>query len=58
MKIGIIVIFRNNVDEIDVEAISKNLNFLGDVVVCLVDNKSSDGTLKKLKEIRDNLKGV
>ena len=28
MKIGIIVIFRNNVDEIDVEAISKNLSFL------------------------------
>ena len=58
MKIGIIVIFRNNVDEIDVEAISKNLSFLGDVVVCLVDNKSTDGTLKKLKEIRDNLKNV
>ena len=58
MKIGIIVIFRNNVDEIDVEAISKNLSFLGDVVVCLVDNKSTDGTLKKLKEIRDKLKNV
>ncbi len=58
MKIGIIIIFRNNMAEISVEAISNSLITSSDLVVCLVDNQSKDGTLEKLKEIRENLTNV
>lgn len=54
MKLGIIIIFRNNADKISIEAISNNLKHVSDLVLCLVDNQSKDDTLEKLKEIREN----
>jgi len=54
MKLGIIIIFRNNADKISIDTISNNLKPVSDLVLCLVDNQSKDDTLEKLKEIREN----
>ncbi|ARV10194.1 hypothetical protein BTO05_11305 [Winogradskyella sp. PC-19] len=58
MKLGIIIIFRNNADKIDIEAISKSLKSVSDLVLCVVDNQSKDDTLEKLKEVRENSSNV
>lgn len=58
MKLGIIIIFRNNANKIDIGAISKSLKPVSDLVLCLVDNQSKDVTLEKLKEIRENSSNV
>jgi predicted glycosyltransferase involved in capsule biosynthesis len=54
MNIGIIMIFHNNADHIDSQALIQNIRSSENVEVCLVDNESKDNTLEKLLEIKDS----
>lgn len=53
MKIGIIIIFRNNESSIRVENLAKHMRSTDIVKFCLVDNYSSDNTLQLLHEIKE-----
>jgi GT2 family glycosyltransferase len=53
MKIGIIVIFNNNEDQIDKRFFIKQINASETIELCLVDNESKDKTLRLLKDIKE-----
>jgi glycosyltransferase involved in cell wall biosynthesis len=52
MKIGVIIIFRNNQEEIDLDFIINQSNEAKNIELCLVNNDSKDGTYEILKEIK------
>ncbi|WP_369996714.1 glycosyltransferase family A protein [Winogradskyella sp.] len=54
MKIGIIIIFRNNESSIKVENLAKHMQSADFVKFCLVDNNSKDNTIQLLNEIKEN----
>jgi predicted glycosyltransferase involved in capsule biosynthesis len=58
MKIGVIIIFHNNQDEIDTNEIVQSLKFTEDIELCFVDNESKDKTLEQLREIKESCKNV
>ena len=58
MKIGVIIIFHNNQDEIDTNEIVQSLKFSEDIELCFVDNESKDKTLEKLREIKESCNNV
>lgn len=53
MKIGIIMIFHNNEEQIDKPFFIEQINLSESIELCLVDNDSKDKTLSFLKEIKD-----
>ena len=53
MKIGMIIIFRNNEEEIDTDFIIKQSNEAKNLELCLVNNDSKDSTYEVLKEIKE-----
>jgi hypothetical protein len=53
MKIGMIIIFRNNEEEIDTDFIIKQSNDAKNLEMCLVNNDSKDSTYEVLKEIKE-----
>ena len=58
MKLGIIFIFNNNHNEINVNSITRDLRSNADLGVIMVDNESKDETLEKLKDIKENCPNV
>lgn len=54
MKIGVIIIFRNNESSIKVENLAKYMQSTDFVKFCLVDNNSKDSTMQLLNEIKEN----
>lgn len=52
MKIGVIIIFQNNEEDIDIRFIVKQLNGAKNLELCLVNNDSKDRTYEVLKEIK------
>jgi glycosyltransferase involved in cell wall biosynthesis len=53
MKIGVIIIFRNNEEEIDMNFIINQSNGAKNLELCLVNNDSKDSTYEVLKEIKE-----
>ncbi len=53
MKIGILIVFRNDESKIEVPQFSKLFAETTKLNVCLVNNGSTDNTLKLLKEIQE-----
>ncbi|MDT0558989.1 family 2 glycosyl transferase [Ichthyenterobacterium sp. W332] len=53
MNIGVIIIFHNNVTDINPEDFIENINSTEHIKMCLVDNESKDETLEKLLEIKE-----
>lgn len=53
MKIGIIIIFHNNEQDIDTNIFIKQLKQAKNIQFCLVNNASKDNTLNKLSEIKE-----
>lgn len=58
MKLGIIIIFRNNQDDIDVDLLTESLNSVPNMRFCLVDNESKDETMELLFELKENCSNV
>lgn len=58
MKLGIIVIFRNNLDDIEVKSLTESIKSNQNVKFCLVDNESFDDTVDALFEIKENCANV
>ena len=54
MKIGVIIIFRNNESLINVDALAKHIQSTDVVKFCLVDNNSKDNTIQLLNEVKEN----
>jgi len=52
MKLGIIIVFRNNKEEINTKFLIDNLNKIKHMELCFVNNESKDNTYKMLKEIK------
>ncbi|WP_052752755.1 glycosyltransferase [Kordia zhangzhouensis] len=55
MKIGILIVFRNNEKDIDVQQFTDILANKTRLEICFVNNGSTDGTLKKLHEIKEEV---
>jgi glycosyltransferase involved in cell wall biosynthesis len=53
MTIGILIIFRNDEDTIDVQKFTELFAEKKKVTICLVNNGSTDATLTVLKEIQE-----
>lgn len=53
MKLGVIIIFYNNEEDIDTAKLIKQFKQATAIHFCLVDNQSKDKTLQMLEEIRD-----
>ena len=53
MKIGVIIIFRNNEEEIDVNLFIEHSKQTKNLELCLVNNNSRDRTYQLLKEIAE-----
>ncbi len=55
MKIGILIVFRNDESIIEVQKFIELLTEKNKLAVCFVNNGSTDGTLKLLKEIQEEV---
>ncbi|EDP96724.1 glycosyltransferase [Kordia algicida OT-1] len=55
MKIGVLIIFRNDETVIDVQQFTKLFTEKTKLQVCLVNNGSTDKTLEVLKEIQEEV---
>ncbi len=53
MKIGVLIIFRNDESAIDIEKFIELFAHSKKLHVCFVNNSSTDGTLQLLKEIQE-----
>lgn len=53
MKIGVIIIFKNNYDAIDKDFIIHQINASKRIEFCLVDNDSEDNTIAQLNDIKE-----
>ncbi|MCA0132591.1 glycosyltransferase [Winogradskyella alexanderae] len=58
MKLGIIIVFNNNQDDIKTKTIIDQLKSTDQIEFCLVDNESKDDTLELLREIKENCSSV
>lgn len=58
MKIGIIIIFNNNENDIDTSFFIEKLNETPNIELCLVNNASKDNTYALLKQIADECTNV
>lgn len=54
MKIGVIIIFRNNEPCIRVDDVVSDIRLLEDIKFCFVDNYSKDNTLQLMYEIKED----
>lgn len=57
MKIGIIIVFHNNENDIEPKCFVRHVNEAKDLALCLVNNASKDGTYELLKEIKASCLG-
>jgi len=55
MKIGILIIFRNDESTIDVQKFINLFTEKKNISVCFVNNSSTDNTLELLKEIQEEI---
>ena len=53
MKIGVIIVFHNNENEIDTSFFIEHLNQAKNLELCLVNNASTDKTYQLLDEIKE-----
>ncbi|WP_299120296.1 glycosyltransferase [uncultured Winogradskyella sp.] len=53
MKIGIIIIFNNNEEQIEKRFFMEQINACDTIELCLVDNNSKDQTLQLLQDIKE-----
>jgi hypothetical protein len=58
MKIGIIIIFHDNEEDIDKKIFVKHSNKADNLEICLVNNDSRDNTFQKLLEIKEECSNV
>ena len=58
MKIGIIIIFYNNENDIDKDLFSKQIKKTQNIKFCLVNNCSKDKTYQILKEIKEECDSI
>jgi len=58
MKIGLIIVFRNNENEIDTKFIVDYSNKIKHIELCFVNNESNDNTYKLLKEIKNKCHNI
>ncbi|MFT5249819.1 MAG: hypothetical protein ACI93P_001551 [bacterium] len=58
MKIGIIIIFNNNENDIDKDLFSKQIKKTQNIKFCLVNNCSKDKTYQILKEIKEECDSI
>ena len=54
MKLGIIIIFHNNAEDVNKAAIVSILNEMNNVQFCFVNNASRDKTLDMLRQIKED----
>ncbi|MEM6722147.1 MAG: glycosyltransferase [Bacteroidota bacterium] len=53
MKIGMLLIFRNDEDRIDVQKFTQLFAEKKNITICFVNNSSTDNTLERLQEIQE-----
>ena len=58
MKIGVIIIFRDNENIIDKDFFISHLKQVQKIEFCFVNNASSDKTYRLLNEIKNDCKSV
>ena len=56
MKVGIIIIFHNNEEYINIDLFREQINKAQNIKLCLVNNCSKDKTYQMLKEIKEDCK--
>ena len=54
MKIGVIIIFRNNESSINVDDLKKQIKSTDAMRFCFVDNNSKDNTVQLLNEVKED----
>ncbi|WP_299102180.1 glycosyltransferase [uncultured Winogradskyella sp.] len=58
MKIGIIIIFHNNENEIDTELLIEQMKQIINIELCLVNNNSRDNTYDLLNDVKEECPNV